>query len=798
MHTTIDSGSRMPWALGFVDLFPTPLSDLQQDALQAFAHAVLRAPAREGDAHPHPRHVHSHAHVNTHAVPHTLPLPHRHAPAPASATTDNPREVIPLAMPEDLARSARAVSRALATLEVPLAKACARFCDDHAWEDCGYARQSDVSREVLGRSERWLRDRAALGRGLLAMPALERAMLGGDGGAALGVVAAGLIAAIADEDTAETWIARARQVSVAQLKADVRLLRDSLQQARGEGRRAPREGARARDAQGVTVAIWAPEPVHAAFDEALELHRAVCGRDESIASFIEALVAEAANGAQPMGTASADTPAVDAPGADASPFCDEGPRIIERREGHEDDGDREAALVGADSAPDSAPHTVPHPALHATPQLALDVDEWLRDHLLDGGALVPPAQAFVRRVLAAHGGHPSGDSSAASATTAASATATDSPNFTSTAPSSISSASPDGSLLDEIRTMLALEHEGEVLLAHCLADLSRSRALRGEGFETFVREVLGKSGAYARKLLAVVHAAAASPQLAEAWQSGTLTTDRARTLARAFARTVPDAATHAQWIADAREVTARRLRDAVRLVERERALAPRGQDDPRPTTPPPPGDEAWLASLRRAPGMAAARVRQLVSLAIEGNERLWPRCRRISLDRALADRFRAVLTERARWANGDAHVQHAFGRRWGVPHWVGLVTLLVEYTATHDDRDTFAATEAWRRRVLERDGYRCAVPGCSSRANLEVHHVAFRSAGGGNAPENLVTLCAYHHRRGVHGDGLRIRGAAPRGLAFGMGKRGRRVRWYRADRLLRVPPQRQRGQSPPL
>jgi hypothetical protein len=76
-----------------------------------------------------------------------------------------------------------------------------------------------------------------------------------------------------------------------------------------------------------------------------------------------------------------------------------------------------------------------------------------------------------------------------------------------------------------------------------------------------------------------------------------------------------------------------------------------------------------------------------------------------------------------------------------------------------------------RHRVFARDGWRCAAPGCSSMQNLHDHHVRFRSAGGSNAPENRVTLCAFHHLRGVHAGRLRCLGRAPDGLTWQLGIR---------------------------
>jgi hypothetical protein len=70
---------------------------------------------------------------------------------------------------------------------------------------------------------------------------------------------------------------------------------------------------------------------------------------------------------------------------------------------------------------------------------------------------------------------------------------------------------------------------------------------------------------------------------------------------------------------------------------------------------------------------------------------------------------------------------------------------------------------------FERDGYRCTVPGCTARRNLQSHHVRFRSAGGPDVASNRTTLCAYHHHRGVHARKLAIRGRAPDGLVYTLG-----------------------------
>lgn len=69
-------------------------------------------------------------------------------------------------------------------------------------------------------------------------------------------------------------------------------------------------------------------------------------------------------------------------------------------------------------------------------------------------------------------------------------------------------------------------------------------------------------------------------------------------------------------------------------------------------------------------------------------------------------------------------------------------------------------------RVFVRDGWRCTAPGCTSYRNLQDHHVVFRSRGGGDELENRVTLCAYHHLRGVHAGRLSVTGRAPEHLRY--------------------------------
>jgi len=61
------------------------------------------------------------------------------------------------------------------------------------------------------------------------------------------------------------------------------------------------------------------------------------------------------------------------------------------------------------------------------------------------------------------------------------------------------------------------------------------------------------------------------------------------------------------------------------------------------------------------------------------------------------------------------------------------------------------------RRALEaRDGRACAMPGCDRRHGLSGHHITHWAHGGRTDLDNLVLLCAYHHRL-FHEEGFTMR-----------------------------------------
>ena len=48
------------------------------------------------------------------------------------------------------------------------------------------------------------------------------------------------------------------------------------------------------------------------------------------------------------------------------------------------------------------------------------------------------------------------------------------------------------------------------------------------------------------------------------------------------------------------------------------------------------------------------------------------------------------------------------------------------------------------------------IDGCQARTRLQIHHLTPQTAGVDHDPDNLVTLCWYHHHVAIHRMGYRI------------------------------------------
>ncbi len=121
-----------------------------------------------------------------------------------------------------------------------------------------------------------------------------------------------------------------------------------------------------------------------------------------------------------------------------------------------------------------------------------------------------------------------------------------------------------------------------------------------------------------------------------------------------------------------------------------------------------------------------------------------------------------VDTTQATPSNGQAGVVLEAGPRIGRDALEAILCdAVTEVTARGEDgtpmvygRRTRTIPPALRRAIIHRDGNTCAGDGCPSTHRLQVHHIIPWSQGGTTDPDNLITLCWFHHQIVVHQQGF--------------------------------------------
>ncbi|MFQ5701309.1 MAG: hypothetical protein ACE5HU_05640 [Acidobacteriota bacterium] len=638
---------------------------------------------------------------------------------------------------------AMSLKAALVRAAVPLARAAAGFLRLQGWSDFGYARLADHARERFGRSGRWVRDMAALGRALDALPPLAAALTGEDGGLPLGRVAALLIGGIASAESVASWIALARRLPI-------RALRDAIRAARAAGSTSPVKQDdlcehKEREDQGPLpghdgephrrdeaddedrtdlVRFLVPAPVAAAFDEGMDLYRAVVGSEATVTSFVEALVAEAQAGPDPP----------DLPDTQSAPL---------RR--------------GLDAA-------------FLERMYARTTDNW--SHLpaceQASWALALAGMSLGRfHEIARHAGE-----------------------------------GTKGDLDGQIRALIELENHLERRLGRLLSQMAEQGAwsrLRFHGVAHYAEQRLGMSRTTARQRVRTHRALRRYPVVARAYEEGTIGLEAAAHIARILGRDHAGPAVQRAWVLRARKATIKRLTDEARALVKRHGLpgevilhaSPGGDDagDRRPLDGPPlPVDDAtWQRGLRREPGTARGRLARFGQAAAGGHPadvflrlRL-PAAVAADLLAAVAAARRRVwgMVERVAWdrpwpdphAPGSVMAARMFSIRCRrPPAWVGLLALLEDFVRIWDDPQAPPRRQA--DAVYIRDGWRCTAPGCTSRRNLEEHHIVYRSRGGDDELSNRTCLCRFHHQAGEHGGRVSCRGTAPLGIRWQLGRGG--------------------------
>ncbi|MBI3767368.1 MAG: HNH endonuclease [Deltaproteobacteria bacterium] len=277
---------------------------------------------------------------------------------------------------------------------------------------------------------------------------------------------------------------------------------------------------------------------------------------------------------------------------------------------------------------------------------------------------------------------------------------------------------------------------------------------RAHGFASladYVRERLGISIRKAWALLKVERSTHRADDFARAYDEGAISWVSALTLLP-----VVDRANAAAWIARADAVTVRRLADEVSWVLEARDVC--GADA---RLDPPPLDSVLVSPVAQAIATSAASVQIRAHAPSQTLLTKFDTDRRAALEVCDVEmQFTAPVSVVALFREAlDAYAEP------GAPRWLALARVLQHVIAYWE------ATPRHRDPIFARDGWRCTVPGCSSRRNLHDHHLRYRSRGGGNAPTNRSAVCAAHHLHGIHTGVVRASGTAPRDIHWQLGVR---------------------------
>jgi hypothetical protein len=340
-------------------------------------------------------------------------------------------------------------------------------------------------------------------------------------------------------------------------------------------------------------------------------------------------------------------------------------------------------------------------------------------------------------------------------------------------PDSVRDDPTDGAreLDKKLRSLVAMRQGLAWEQGRLLSTFSRLGLHRVLGFLSFGRyckERLGLGIRRARQLVALDRRLIGLPSLETAYRHGEVSWVKASAIA-----SVADAASEREWIRLAGSVTVRRLREEVALVEARLedpaclAGVPSGSRGRPPAVDPARdlGIESPWTRLGASPSDAGTEVQTCARRFEE------------SADGMAAGEVQTCARPGARvrfWAPDDVAALWHHALRvcrlvagGDLDDWECVARMIDSFERTWDvTRDP-----KWQRRyrIFERDGWRCRVPGCSSRRNLHAHHVIYRSHGGCDEDENLVVLCATHHQQGVHAGRLRCHGSADGFLRWELG-----------------------------
>ena len=344
--------------------------------------------------------------------------------------------------------------------------------------------------------------------------------------------------------------------------------------------------------------------------------------------------------------------------------------------------------------------------------------------------------------------------------------------------------------MDGIQTIDALEQDFAELTAavsrldalrlETLRELDVAQAATVDGARTMVEWVAGRFDLEtdtARSLLTL--ARAHDPGVEAGLAEGIVTTDRAAAVTNLRAAGADDATVEHSWVRD--------LTGVRQMISAHRKISSQEEADTfsdRFLHLQPSLDESSWKLWGQLPGIDGRIVDKAIQTAVDS----LPNNPDSSAGQDRADGLVSVASEwlsgevgghdlvaeifidsaLATVTNGEAGATVVSGPRLG-PNTLGeilcsgttRINLIDNTGVVSTSPSSRAIPRAIRNRVLQRDGHRCVIAGCNSRTRLQPHHLVAYAQGGTHDPDNLITVCWYHHHVVIHQQGMLIDPASP-------------------------------------
>ena len=318
----------------------------------------------------------------------------------------------------------------------------------------------------------------------------------------------------------------------------------------------------------------------------------------------------------------------------------------------------------------------------------------------------------------------------------------------------------------ELREMAILRRQLDAQTGRILSTYERLRLDLDMDFvdaDHYASERAGIGPVQARTLRCWERFLGPFPHIEAAYFRGELSERHMRALTEVLGRNGASL-TEQEWLERARTLTLRRFEDEVRATSLRLGLIEGGviraeaRDRRRDSVvaAPPPADVDLQAE-----------IQELEALALGASEANVLSARVRAHGPALRVSFVADLDMRTFWDQCVEACRWSHGLQ--LREWQCAERFIDAFVAVWDRKDPYR--HVLEHKVIARDGYRCTVPGCRMRRNLQAHHVRWRSRGGEDSLDNLTTLCSAHHLHGVHELRINVTGIAPHALTWELGLR---------------------------